>query len=95
MQKKQGRKSFSSTGTKPRINNVEGKRSTRIQNTILKTIVNELSSNVIRSHIGSTKECGMVLKLERFSNLSGRSFGLGSPIGLEALSLMLSLRVGT
>ena len=28
----------------------------------------------------------MVLKLERFSHLLGRSFGLGSPIGLRYLS---------
>ena len=34
----------------------------------------------------------MILKLERFSHLSGRFFGLGSSIGLEALSLVLSLR---
>ena len=34
----------------------------------------------------------MVLKLERFSHLLGQSFGLGSPIGLKALSLVLSLR---
>ena len=50
---------------------------------------------MIRSHIGSTKECGVVLKLERFSHLSGQSFGLGSLIGLEALSLVLLLRVCT
>ena len=36
-----------------------------------------------------------VLKLEGFSYLSCRSFGLDSPIGLEALSLVLSLRVST
>ena len=41
---------------------------------------------MIRSHIGSTQECGIVLKLERFSHLSGRSFGLGSPVVFEALS---------
>ena len=41
---------------------------------------------MIRSHVGFTQECGVVLKLERFSHLSGQSFGLGSPIGLEALS---------
>ena len=34
----------------------------------------------------------MILKLERFSHLSGLSFGLGSLIGPEALSLVLSLR---
>ena len=49
---------------------------------------------MIRSHIGSTQEYGVVIKLEKFFHLSGRSFGLGSPIGLEVLSLMLSLRVG-
>ena len=38
---------------------------------------------MIRSHISSTQGCGVVLKLERFSYLSSRSFGLGSPIGLE------------
>ena len=32
----------------------------------------------------------MVLKLERFSHLLGRFFGLGSPIGLEYLSLVLA-----
>ena len=32
---------------------------------------------MIRSHIGSTRDCEVVLKLERFSHLSGRSFGLG------------------
>ena len=31
----------------------------------------------------------MVLKLERFSHLSDRSFGLNSPIRLEALSHMV------
>ena len=41
---------------------------------------------MIQFYIGSTQECGVVLKLERFSHLSGRSFGLGSPIGLDALS---------
>ena len=40
---------------------------------------------MIRSHIGSTRDCGMVLKIERFSHLSNRSFGLGSPIGLGYL----------
>ena len=50
---------------------------------------------MIRSHIGSTQECGVVLKLERFSRLLGQSFGLGSSIGLEALSLVLSFRDGT
>ena len=41
---------------------------------------------MIRSHIGSTKYCGVILKLERFSHLSDRSFGLGSLIGLRYLS---------
>ena len=49
---------------------------------------------MVRSDIGSTQECEVVLKLERFSHLSGRSFGLDSSIGLEVLSLMLLLRVG-
>ena len=34
----------------------------------------------------------MILKLERFSHLSERSFGLNSPIRLGYLSLVLSLR---
>ena len=41
---------------------------------------------MIRSHIGSTQECGVVIKLERISHLLGWSFGLGSPIGLEDIS---------
>ena len=41
---------------------------------------------IIRSHIGSIQECGVLLKLERFSHLLGQSFVLGSPIGLEDLS---------
>ena len=48
---------------------------------------------MIQSHISSTQKCGVILKLERFSHLSGRSFGLSFPIGFEALSLVLSLRV--
>ena len=44
---------------------------------------------MILSHIGFTQECGMVLKLKRFSYLSGQSFGFGSPIRLEALSLLI------
>ena len=44
---------------------------------------------MIRSYIGFTQECEVVLKLERFSDLSGRSFGLNSPIRLEALSHMV------
>ena len=47
---------------------------------------------MIRSHIGFTQERGVVLKLERFSHLSGQSFRLGSLIRLEALSLVLLLR---
>ena len=46
---------------------------------------------MIRSHIDSKKECGVVLNLERFSHLSDQSFGLGSPIGLKALSLIINL----
>ena len=34
-----------------------------------------------------------ILKLDRFSHLSGRSFGLDFSIGLKAISLVLSLRV--
>ena len=49
---------------------------------------------MIRSHISSTQECGVILKLERFSHLSGQSFGLGSLIGLEAISLVFSLGAG-
>ena len=39
---------------------------------------------MIGSHIGSTKNCGMVLKFERLSYLllSRWSFGFGSPIRL-------------
>ena len=47
---------------------------------------------MIRFHIGFIQEYGMVLKLERFFHLLGRSFGLSSPIGLKVLSLVLSLR---
>ena len=47
---------------------------------------------MIQSHIGYTQECGVVLKLERFSHLSNRSFELGYPIGLESLSLNDSRR---
>ena len=35
----------------------------------------------------------MVLKLDGFSHLLDRSFGVGSPIGLGYLSLVLSLKV--
>ena len=31
---------------------------------------------MIRSHISSIKNCGVILKFERFSYLSKRSFGL-------------------
>ena len=44
---------------------------------------------VIQSHIDSTQDCRVVLKLDRFSHLSSRSFRLGSQIGLEDLSLVL------
>ena len=40
---------------------------------------------LIRSHIGFIRDCGVVLKLERFFHLSGRSFGY--------LSLVLLLSV--
>ena len=40
---------------------------------------------MIGSHIGSIRNCGMLLKLERFSNLSGQSFGFDSPIRLGYL----------
>ena len=46
---------------------------------------------MIRSHIGSTQECGVILKLERFSNLSNRFFGLDSPIGLRYVSKLSPL----
>ena len=36
----------------------------------------------------------MILKFERLSYLSDHFFGLGSPIGLETLSLVLSLKAG-
>ena len=51
-------------------------------------------NGMIRSHIGSTQECGVVLKLQSFSHLSGQSLRLGFWIGLEALLLVLLLRVG-
>ena len=41
---------------------------------------------MIQSHIGSTQECRVVLKFDKFSYLSDWSFGLGSPTRLEALS---------
>ena len=43
-------------------------------------------NGMIRSRIDSTQECGVVLKFDAFSDLSGLSFGLGSSIRLEALS---------
>ena len=36
---------------------------------------------MIQFHIGSTRDCKVVLKLKRFFHLSGRSFGLDSLIG--------------
>ena len=56
--------------------------------------INRSAIQLIRSHIGSIRNCGVVLKIEEFSHLSSRSFGLDSPIGLGYLSLMLSLRAG-
>ena len=50
---------------------------------------------MIRSHIGLIQECGVVLKVERFTHLLGLSFGSGFSIGLEVLSLVLSLIAGT
>ena len=50
---------------------------------------------MIQSYIGFTQEYEVILKLERFFHILGRSFGLGSPIRLEALSLMLSLKADT
>ena len=50
---------------------------------------------MIRSHISSIQECGVILKLERFSHLSDWSFGLSYSIGLETLPLVLSLRADT
>ena len=38
---------------------------------------------MIRSYTSSTQECGVVLKLKRFSHLSSRSFGLDFPIALS------------
>ena len=49
---------------------------------------------MIQSHIASTRTYGVVLKLKRFSHLSGRSFGLSFSIELGYLSFMLSLRTG-
>ena len=50
--------------------------------------------NMIRSHIGSLQSCRVLLKLERFSHIQGRSFGLDSSIRLGYLLLVLSLRFG-
>ena len=41
---------------------------------------------MIRFHIGSTEECEMIFKLERFFHLLDMSFELGSSIELKALS---------
>ena len=41
--------------------------------------------NQIRPHIGSTRDCGLVLKFERFFQLLGRFLGLGSLIGFGYL----------
>ena len=49
---------------------------------------------LIRSYISSTRNCGVVVKLERFSHLAGQSFRFGSSISLGYLSLVLSLRAG-
>ena len=38
-------------------------------------------------------ESGVILKLKRFFHLSGWSFGLNSYIGLEYISLVLSLKI--
>ena len=46
---------------------------------------------MIRSYISVIQKYEVVLKLERFSYLSNRSFGLSSPIELETLSLVFSL----
>ena len=35
----------------------------------------------------------MILKIERFSHLSGRSFGLGSPIGFGYLSSQFEISI--
>ena len=51
-----------------------------------------LEEDIIRSHINFTRDCGMVLRFERFSHLSGQSFWLGFSIGLGYLSLMFLLR---
>ena len=43
---------------------------------------------MIRSYINSTQNCGVVLKLEMFSHLLDRSFGLSSFVGFGYLSLI-------
>ena len=53
-----------------------------------------ISCRMIWSHIGSIRNCGVVLKLDRFFHLSDWSFGLNSLIELGYLSLVLSFRVG-
>ena len=47
---------------------------------------------MIQSHISSTRDCEVVLRLERLSYLSHESFELGFSIELGYLSLVLSLR---
>ena len=51
---------------------------------------------MVRSHIGSTRDYGVVFKLEMFSHLSYRSFGLSSSIGLGYRSFGLDsfIRLG-
>ena len=36
-----------------------------------------------------------MIELDEFSHLLGRSFGFSSPVGLEYLSLVFSLRIST
>ena len=47
---------------------------------------------MIQYHINSIRNYGVLLKLERFSHLSGLSFGFGTPIGLEYLSQNMTYR---
>ena len=44
---------------------------------------------MILSHIGSTQEYEVILKLETFSHQSDRSFRLRNLIGLDALSAFI------
>ena len=48
---------------------------------------------MIRSHIGSTKDCKMIFKLERLSYLLSRSFGLGckTPTLLNVIIIVIEL----